>query len=67
VTVWEVALLVDTGRIDLDIPVEAAERFLDRPRRRGGTFAPSNSFPCLSAASFRASRSGGSSPDIHRD
>ena len=31
VTVWEVALLVDTGRIDLDIPVEAwAERFLDR-------------------------------------
>jgi PIN domain nuclease of toxin-antitoxin system len=32
VTVWEIALLVDTGRIDLDIPVEAwIERFLDRP------------------------------------
>lgn len=32
VTVWEIALLVDTGRIDLDIPVGAwAERFLDRP------------------------------------
>lgn len=32
VTGWEVALLVDTGRIDLDIPVEAwIERFLDRP------------------------------------
>lgn len=32
VTVWEVALLVDTGRIDLDIPVEAwVERFLQRP------------------------------------
>ena len=32
VTAWEVALLVDTGRIDLDIPVEAwIERFLDRP------------------------------------
>ena len=31
-TVWEVALLVHTGRINLDIPVEAwAERFLDRP------------------------------------
>jgi PIN domain nuclease of toxin-antitoxin system len=32
VTAWEIALLVDTGRIDLDIPVEAwVERFLDRP------------------------------------
>lgn len=32
VTVWEIALLVDTGRIDLDIPVEAwVERFLTRP------------------------------------
>jgi PIN domain nuclease of toxin-antitoxin system len=29
---WEIALLVDTGRIDLDLPVEAwIERFLDRP------------------------------------
>ena len=32
VTAWEIALLVDTGRIDLDIPVEAwIERFLERP------------------------------------
>jgi PIN domain nuclease of toxin-antitoxin system len=32
VTAWEIALLVDTGRIDLDIPIEAwVERFLDRP------------------------------------
>lgn len=32
VTAWEIALLVDTGRIDLDVPVEAwMERFLDRP------------------------------------
>ena len=32
VTAWEIALLVDTGRIDLDLPVEAwIERFLGRP------------------------------------
>ena len=32
VTAWEIALLVDTGRIDLDIPVEAwINRFLGRP------------------------------------
>ena len=32
VTAWEIALLVDTGRIDLDLPVTAwIERFLDRP------------------------------------
>lgn len=32
VTAWEVALLVDTGRIALDRPVEAwVERFLGRP------------------------------------
>jgi len=32
ITVWEIALLVDTGRIDLDVPVVAwIERFLDRP------------------------------------
>ncbi len=32
VTVWEIALLVDTGRIDLDTPFAAwIERFLDRP------------------------------------
>jgi PIN domain nuclease of toxin-antitoxin system len=32
VTAWEIALLVDTGRIDLDIPVEAwINRFLERP------------------------------------
>jgi PIN domain nuclease of toxin-antitoxin system len=32
VTAWEIALLVDTGRIELDSSVEAwVERFLDRP------------------------------------
>lgn len=32
ISVWEIALLVDTGRIDLDLPVAAwIERFLDRP------------------------------------
>ena len=32
VTAWEIALLVDTSRIDLDIPVEAwIRRFLERP------------------------------------
>jgi PIN domain nuclease of toxin-antitoxin system len=32
VTVWEIALLADTGRISLDGPVDAwVERFLDRP------------------------------------
>ncbi len=32
ITAWEIALLVDTGRIELDSPVEAwIERFLDRP------------------------------------
>lgn len=32
VTAWEIALLVDTGRIDLDHPVEEwVESFLDRP------------------------------------
>ncbi|MCK6453220.1 MAG: type II toxin-antitoxin system VapC family toxin [Alphaproteobacteria bacterium] len=32
VTVWEIALLVDTGRIELDVAVEAwVDRFLGRP------------------------------------
>jgi PIN domain nuclease of toxin-antitoxin system len=32
VSAWEIALLVDTGRIELDIPVDAwIERFLARP------------------------------------
>jgi PIN domain nuclease of toxin-antitoxin system len=32
VTAWEVALLVDGGRIEIDIPVESwIRRFLDRP------------------------------------
>jgi PIN domain nuclease of toxin-antitoxin system len=32
VTAWEIALLVDTGRIELDVPVEAwLRRFVDRP------------------------------------
>lgn len=32
VTAWEIALLVDTGRVDLDrLPENWVERFLDRP------------------------------------
>jgi PIN domain nuclease of toxin-antitoxin system len=32
ITAWEIALLVDTGRIELDLPVEAwLARFLGRP------------------------------------
>ena len=32
ITAWEIALLVDTGRIGLDLPIDAwVERFLDRP------------------------------------
>lgn len=32
ISVWEIALLVDTGRIDLDLPVETwVRRFVDRP------------------------------------
>ena len=32
ISVWEIALLVDTGRVDLDIPIATwIERFLDRP------------------------------------
>jgi PIN domain nuclease of toxin-antitoxin system len=32
VTAWEIALLVDVGRIDLDVPIEAwVKRFLERP------------------------------------
>jgi PIN domain nuclease of toxin-antitoxin system len=36
VTAWEIALLVDTGRIELDTPVDAwVERFLNRPGIEG--------------------------------
>lgn len=32
VTAWEIALLVDSGRLELDVPVEAwISRFLERP------------------------------------
>lgn len=32
ITAWKIALLVDTGRIDVDIPIEAwVKRFLARP------------------------------------
>jgi PIN domain nuclease of toxin-antitoxin system len=38
VSVWEIALLLDSGRIELDLPIEAwVGRFLDRP---GVTPAP---------------------------
>lgn len=32
ITVWEIALLVDTGRIEIDLPIDAwLTRFLQRP------------------------------------
>ncbi len=32
VTIWEIALLVDTGRIELDLPIEGwVTRFFERP------------------------------------
>jgi PIN domain nuclease of toxin-antitoxin system len=48
VSAWEIALLVHTGRIDLDIPIEAwIERFLNRPGIVGaplGHYAASRSY-----------------------
>ena len=42
ITAWEIALLVDTGRIDLDVPVDAwVQRFLDRPGFAGVPLAHS--------------------------
>ena len=36
VSVWEIALLVDTNRIELDVPIEAwVTRFLGRPGMHG--------------------------------
>jgi PIN domain nuclease of toxin-antitoxin system len=36
ISTWEIALLVDTERIELDLPVAAwVERFLERPGMRG--------------------------------
>jgi len=61
VTAWEIALLVDTGRIDLAIPVEAwVERFLERPGIEAVPLCHRGRLPQLPAASSRAPRSGGS-------
>jgi len=66
VTAWEIALLVDAGRIDLDIPVEAwIERFLGR--HRGGGAGPSGRLPQLSSASSGTSRPGGPAPHCDGD
>lgn len=36
VTAWEIGLLVDSGRIELDVPVDAwVQRFVDRPGIEG--------------------------------
>ena len=41
VSAWEIALLVDAGRIDLDIPVEAwIERFLALPGVEAAPLSP---------------------------
>jgi len=40
VTAWEIALLVDTGRVELDVPVDVwIQRFLDRPGIEGVALA----------------------------
>ena len=41
VTAWEIALLVDLARIELDLPVDAwLQRFLDRPGIEAVSLAP---------------------------
>jgi hypothetical protein len=61
VTAWEIALLVDTGRIDLDSPVENWNRALPRASwHRGRAVVLPDRWPQLSvASSSRASRLGG--------
>jgi hypothetical protein len=50
VSAWEIALLVHTGRIDLDVPIEAwVERFLNRPgivRRHWDIMRPPAAISC---------------------
>jgi len=49
-TAWEIALLVDIGRIDLDLPIEAwVERFLER---RGIEAVPLGNVPASRAYQF---------------
>jgi len=41
VTAWEIALLVDTGRVELDLPIEAwLDRFLGRPGIAAAPLSP---------------------------
>lgn len=68
VTAWEIALLVDTRRIDLDIPVEAwIRRFLERPGIEAVPLGRQAALPQLPVPSSRAPRSGGSAPDCYRN
>jgi PIN domain nuclease of toxin-antitoxin system len=47
VTAWEIALLIDTGRIELD---SAVEEWIDCLLDRTGTLGPSRGLPGLYAA-----------------
>jgi PIN domain nuclease of toxin-antitoxin system len=68
VTTWEIALLVDTARIDLDIPVETwINRFLERPGIEAVPLGHQGGLPQLPVASSRAPRSGRSASDCHRN
>jgi PIN domain nuclease of toxin-antitoxin system len=64
VTIWEIALLVDTGRIDLDLSIEGwMARFLERPGIKPVPLGHCAASPQLPASSSRAPRPGRSSPD----
>jgi PIN domain nuclease of toxin-antitoxin system len=40
VSAWEIALLLDTGRIDLDVPIDAwVRRFVERPGVEGAALS----------------------------
>jgi len=64
-SVREIALLVDSGQVELASPIEAwITRFLERPGIEPAASRGSNRLPQLSSLSARASRSGGSASDL---
>ncbi|MGH7097304.1 MAG: type II toxin-antitoxin system VapC family toxin [Stellaceae bacterium] len=68
VTAWEIALLVDTGRVDLDSPPkEWVERFLDRPGIEPVPLGWRAACQALSTASSRSPRSRRSAADRDGD
>jgi len=64
-SVREIALLVDSGQVELASPIEAwITRFLERPGIEPAASRGSNRLPQLSSLSARPSRSGGSASDL---